>query len=141
MTRPTWVQQVYGYAVCLVAIITFLITASNTVDAVFLNMNPLQASEGRYGTDEQLTSFEGFRARAMEPRGTRVAPDGKQAPMDTMSTAELRRSFEALRADRRDKLSFEAKQRMVKHGLLLLLSAVLFGWHWRWLRQRGEASA
>jgi hypothetical protein len=66
----------------------------------------------------------------------RMTPDGKQVPNDTVSTAELRRIFDALRADRIEKLSFEAKQRMVKHGLLLLLSAALFAWHWRWLRQQ-----
>jgi hypothetical protein len=61
--------------------------------------------------------------------------------MDTLSTVELKRTFDALRSDRIERLSFEAKQRLVKHGLLILLSIGLFAWHWRWLRQRGADAA
>lgn len=138
MSRPTWVQQVYGYAVCLVAIVTFLIATSNIVDAAFLRMNPLQASEQRYGPEENLTSFEGYRARRNEMR-TRGTPEGKVVPGDTLSTAELRRTYDVLRSDRAERLSYEAAQRLVKHGLLLALSVMLFATHWRWLRSRADA--
>ncbi len=140
MTKPSWIQQVYGYAVCLVAIITMLVSSSNLVDAVFLRMNPIQASENRYGPDENLTSFEGFRFRRNEMRGQRMGPDTKLVPGDTVSTAELRRVFDALRADRVERMRYEANQRLVKHGLLILISIVLFGTHWRWLRNYRDSS-
>lgn len=140
MNKPSWIQQVYGYAVCLVSIVTFLIGSSNLVDAAFLRMNPIQASEQRYGPDENLTSFEGFRARRYEVRQTRMGPEPRPATADTMSTVELRRVFDALRADRIQRLSYEANQRLVKHGLLLVLSAILFATHWRWLRSRAGST-
>lgn len=141
MTKPSWIQQVYGYAVCLVAIITMLVSSSNLVDAVFLRMNPIQASEQRYGPDENLTSFEGFRFRRNEMRGARTMPDPKIPAMaDTVSTAELRRVYDALRADRIQRMGYEANQRLVKHGLLIIISVVLFGTHWRWLRNYRDPS-
>lgn len=139
MTKPSWIQQVYGYAVCLVAIVTMLVSASNLVDAVFLRMNPIQASEQRYGPDENLTSFEGFRFRRNEMRSSRMAPEPKGgAVADTVPTAELRRVYDALRADRVERMGYEANQRLVKHGLLILLSIALFATHWQWLRSRSE---
>lgn len=136
MERPSWVQQVYGYAVCLVAIITFLVAISNFVEAALERTNPLQA-QSRYGYGgEALTSFEAYRAtRGERPmRPTRTDPARPPSPGDTLTTAELRAEYEALRADRAARVTFESTKRMVKDGLLVVLALVLFATHWRWLR-------
>jgi hypothetical protein len=141
MKRPTWIQQVYGYAVCLVAIITFLVSAGRVVDAVFMKLDPVRGAEERYGpSDAPLTSFEAFRAKTNEARLV-PSPEGGKQPLstDTLPTAELRRRYEALRADRIERVSYEANKQLVGRCLLLLLSAALFVTHWRWLRSREHA--
>jgi len=148
MERPAWIPQVYGYAICLVAVITGLISVSNFVEAGFARADPLRSGDGRFGfVDGSLTSFEAFQATAAERRGQPAprmvtGPDGRPVsatPADTPSTEELRRRYEALRADRIARVSYDATERLVKNGLLIVLAAALFATHWRWLRRRAGA--
>jgi uncharacterized membrane protein YidH (DUF202 family) len=143
--RPSRVQQLYGYAVCLIAIVTLLIALSNLVEAAFDRADPLQAGAGRYGHPEvSLTSFEAF--RATQPQQPTQPPDrvaGATAPgpdqpstarADTLTTAELRARYEALRADRVARVSFDATRTLVGAALLAVVALGLFVGHWRWLR-------
>ena len=137
MPRPTWIAPLYGYLVCVIAVITFLVNASGFVDAAFDRANPLAGrnSFGPFGGS--LTSFEAFRATydvndRMRP-GT--APATSAAAGDTLTTEQLRARYEALRADRIATTSYQSLQRLVKNGLLILLSAVLFWTHWTWVRR------
>jgi hypothetical protein len=138
--RPVRVPQIYGYAICLVAVITGLISVSNFVEAAFARMDPLRSQDSRFGFVEgSLTSFEAYRATT-GGRGQAAGPVGpsRAAPADTLSTEELRRRYEALRADRIARVSYDATQRLVKHGLLLVLALLLFATHWRWLQRRAR---
>jgi hypothetical protein len=141
MNRPAWIAPLYGYLVCVVAVITFLISVSAFVDAVFERAYPLQARGGAYGRmGQSLTSFEAFRASEADRRRmeTRAAPP---APSDTPSTAELRTRYATLRAERIELGRFGASQRLAKFGLLILFAIGLFVLHWRWLRGLKDSSA
>jgi hypothetical protein len=134
--RPSLVQQFYGYGVCLIAIVTILVSASTFVEALFDRAEPLQAA-GRYGFEGSLTSFESYRATQLQREGppSRAVPDGTQpARGDTLTTAEQRARYEALRADHMARVSFDSMRRLVRSGLLMLIAAALFTAHWRWLR-------
>ena len=144
-TRPdrvSRVQQFYGYAVCLIAIVTFLVSASGFVDAVFDRAAPLQAGVRPYGFPEaSLTSFEAFQATYRRPGSTDVDMvaygPGAAPPVPgraATSPSELRAQYEALRADRIAHVTFSSTQRLVRNGLLVLLALALFVTHWRWLR-------
>lgn len=133
MERPTWIAQAYGYLVCLIAVVTLLITLHGLIDAGFRMASPLEAE---FGYDPMLASFEGFRATRAE-RPIRVPPD-TMAPPPT--EAELRREYESLRAARLAQTRFQARRSVTTNGLLLVTALVLFGVHWRWLR-RGERMA
>jgi hypothetical protein len=142
MSRPSWIAPLYGYVVCVVAVITFLISASSMVDAAFARTYPLQSREGLYGPmGQSLSSFESFRASDRDRSRMEPRPAGASSPADTLSTAELRVRYEALRAERMEQVRFWGTQRLVKHGLLILLAAALFTLHWRWLRGQREAGA
>lgn len=141
MPRPPWIAPLYGYVVCIVAVITFLVSVMGLVDAIFERANPLYGRGGAYGPmGQSLTSFESFRASQRER--TRTEPPGSQrAASDTPSTAELRQHYETLRAERIEQGRFQATQRLVKHGLLMLAAVILFVTHWRWLRGQREAES
>jgi len=138
MTRYSWIAPAYGYLVCLVAVITLLVNLSGIIDAAFDRSNPLQGRGGAFGpTGASLTSFEAFQATYNERERMATRPNAAQVP-DTLTTAQMRARYDALRADKIAQMSFNASQRLVKHGLLILVAVVLFFWHWRWLRtQRG----
>jgi len=139
MNRYSWIAPSYGYLVCLVAVITFLVNVSGFVDAMFERANPLRARGGFSGPGgESYTSFEAYRASINRERNPRA--DSARQP-DTLATQELRSRYETLRADRIEQNKFDAAEKMVKNGLLILLAAVLFATHWIWLRRQREPDA
>ena len=143
MSRLSWIAPLYGYLVCVIAVITFLVNVSGFIDASFDRMNPLASgrSYGPYGGS--LSSFESFRATYDGARPTRIAPSegGPAARADSLSETELRRRYEALRADQLVQATHQSTQRLVKHGLLLLVALVLFATHWMWARRQRDAIA
>lgn len=138
--RTSWVAPVYGYTVCLVAVITFLIAAASFVDAVFHRSAPLQQAD-RYSTGGgSLTSFEAFRATYTEGYRPR-APGDTSRSRDTLTTAQLRDRYDALRADVIARESYRGTKELVKNGLLMLVAIALFATHWTWLRRRDSSAA
>lgn len=145
MDRPHRFSQLYGYAVCLTAVIVGLISGNNTIEALFDLSDPAHASWG--GRDVPPT-FEEFRAeqrqnmrsdaRAMEPvQSGRPA----ESAMSTMTDDEMRRIYDAKRTDMIATQTFHARRSLASSVLLLLASIALFVWHWRWLRGfRDESS-
>ncbi len=125
--KPNRIPQIYGYTVCLIAVVAFLISINGIVDATFTLANPLH---GQYGGHEGLTSFESYEASRVE----RTAPE--RVPADTTSSETRRRRFEALRADRIDANRLQAWRRLVGNGLTMVIAIALFAWHWTWLRAR-----
>lgn len=59
MEKASRVPQVYGYTVCVIAVVTFLICATVIVNNVFDLANPIQAG---YGLESSLSSFEAYQA-------------------------------------------------------------------------------
>jgi hypothetical protein len=136
------IAQIYGYAVCLIAIVTLLIVGSSFVDAAFDLASPLRSQSYRYGPwDGNLTSFETFRATYQRDRVAMTVAPGPDGPVpvqptDTLTTAQLRERYELLRAERLASVRYGAAQQLVKNGLMILLAIVLFATHWRWVRTR-----
>jgi hypothetical protein len=122
--------QWYGYAVCLTAVITGLICISNLIDHAFNLASPL-ASDYAEGS---LRSFEAYKAT----REQRMAPPDQRQPADTLSEESLRSRYAALRADRSAERRFRATKGLVTSLVLLIVAAVLFTTHWRWLRRVPE---
>ena len=125
--QPNRVAQLYGYAVCLIAIVLALTTTASLVNAAFDRANPLQ-TEGYYGVS--FTSYEAYRATQLREGGPRPV----EAPVDTTSEATHRARYDALVADRLAASRYRTSKTMVTSGALLLLSVVLFLVHWRWVR-------
>ena len=137
MERPSRVAQLYGYTVCLIALVTLLITVPNLIDTFFRLSDPLRA-QSQYG-EPALSSFDAYKAtydRSQIPR------DAQASPAPRPSDEELRRQYEALRADRIATNTFEGRRSLISQLLLLGLAVGLFYGHWRWLRrQTAEAVA
>lgn len=90
MSRFSWIAPLYGYVVCVIGVVTFLINVSGFVDATFERSNPL-AGRGAYGPyGGSLTSFETFRATYDQSRPMRTQPPS--SPSDTLTTQQMRES-------------------------------------------------
>jgi hypothetical protein len=128
--KPNRIAQLYGYTVCLIALIVSLISVSSILDAAFERANPLQA-EISFGA--ALTSFEAYRATYRRER--EVFDRTGSAQPDTVSEATLRRRYDALVADRLASVRYRTSKTFTTHGVLLLICLGLFVFHWRWVRR------
>ncbi len=128
METARWIKQIYGYLVCLVAVVTVLVSARGLVEAGMDLSNPMYA-QSRFGPPV-TTSFEAYLATYRE----RPSPPGADA--DTASVETLRARWEALREDQVRSVRYDATRSLATSGLLILLSALLFGFHWRWLQRQ-----
>ena len=86
-----------------------------------------------------MSSFESFRTTYDMSRRMGVDP-GQRTALDSVPEPELRRRFEALRTDRIERNTVEARRSLIMSTLSLLIPAVLFTLHWRWLRRLGGAA-
>jgi hypothetical protein len=135
--RPERVPQLYGYTVCLVTLIWALVSAVAIIDASLTLNAPLYRGDRMYGGFEpSVSSFEAFRTTYDMSRRM-MTRDPDSAKLDTIPEPELRRRFDALRADRMERNSVEARRSLITSTLSLLLAAALFAFHWRWLRRVG----
>jgi hypothetical protein len=136
------IGQVYGYAVCLITVIVMLIAIKQVVDAAIDLSDPIRAEGSRMG--RTLTNFEVYKVEARSQAVARaqigqippnVAP-AKRAADSTSSDAELRLLYDAERETAIGNARFRAVRSLVGNLLLIVLAGVLFGIHWRWLKQR-----
>jgi hypothetical protein len=141
------IAQAYGYAVCFITVIVMLIALKQVVDAAIDLSDPIRAEGSRTG--RTLTNFDVYKVEARRqaiaraevgPTPATVAPS-KGAVDTTSSDAELRRLYDAERETAIGNARFRATRSLVGNLLLILLAAVLFAIHWRWLRQRDSLPA
>jgi hypothetical protein len=133
------ISQVYGYAVCLITVITMLIAIKQVVDAAFDLSDPIRADGGGYGrTGRPITNFELYKmeARQQASMGNRPQPAVKVAADSALSDADLKRMYDAEREAAIGNARFRAIRSLVGNLLLIVLAGALFGIHWRWLRAR-----
>ncbi len=125
------VAKFYGYAVCLITVITFLITVSNLVSSFFDLSDPLYAKS--YLTrDKSLASLEVYKMDIL--KSTRTAgEDGEPAYIPDDET--IRGMFEASKEERIATVSLGARRSMTVNGMLVLLSIAIFAFHWIWMRR------
>jgi hypothetical protein len=134
--RPNRVPLLYGYTVCLVALITMLLTVPTLVDNLFTLANPAHG-DTRFGFGASLGSFEAYKATQRQRPTLAEAVAGREAPPEgPVTDEELRKQYEALRADQIASNLFDARRSLVRNGLLLVLALGLFVGHWRWLRRQ-----
>jgi len=127
------IAQIYGYLVCLIAVVTFLISLNSAVGAAIDLADPVHSAS--YRGDPRLASFDVYRVE-MAQRGAIPAPAG--APEAARpDSAQLRAAYEAAREDLISSVRFRAIREAVTGGLLVLVSAALFVAHWAWLRRLG----
>ncbi len=133
------IAHVYGYAVCLTAIIVMFFAIKQIIDAAINLSNPLRADVGGYSRmGLPLTDFELYRVEARHRPRFPMYP-GATAPVvepaDT-AEAELRHLYDAERAAAIDSGRFHAIRSLVANLLLIIFAGLVFGVHWRWLKQR-----
>ncbi len=147
------VGQIYGYFICLTAIILFLTSVQSIVGSLVDLGNP------KYAADLAGSSLESFEKYKMNVLNSLYAPKEKEAerekgtanaePAETAKAAApsyipddtgLRAMYEAEKTTRFASARHVEMRRIVENGLMGLLSVGLFVIHWLWLRKRPRAT-
>src|SRR5215469_4142004 len=88
MEQPSRVGQLYGYTVCLIAVLIGVFTIGSILEKVVTLASPGAALEGDY-SQPSLTSFEAYRATRDRGRWMNPNAAATAASSDTVSTTEL----------------------------------------------------
>lgn len=137
MDKPQRMPQVYGYLVCLVAVITVLICASTLVYAILDLGDPIHAGYTPAGTPS-LASFDNYKMDILKS----VPKEGESAKAAYLPDDQtLRAMYEAAKDDKIQRVRHEANRTIVIDSILIAICIVLFATHWRWMRKLSRAEA
>lgn len=128
MEKKSKAPLVYGYAVCLVAVITFLISIAGIIFAVMDMGDPIYAGN-RYNKPS-IASFENYKMDMLKSQSDKETwvPDN----------ATLRSMFEAEMTDHIKRVKHDSLRNIYLNGSLIIICIVLFFTHWRWMRKLGK---
>jgi len=132
------VPQLYGYTVCLVAVLVGLASLKSGIDGILTLAEPTYATGTPWATwaEPSVTSFEAFRVTYDRAREMTAGPNAPRP--EPVAESELRRRYEALRGDRTARTLVSARRSLATSSLLFFVSVVLFSVHWRWLARRAR---
>jgi len=132
MEKQNKIPMVYGYAVCLVTVITVIIAVASFVNAVIDLGDPLYA-ERNYTKAPSLASFDNYKMD--------IYSSSEKEKAFTPDDETLRSMYEAAKADKIRSVKHRANRTMVVNGLLVILCAAAFVFHWRWMRKLRKTGA
>jgi hypothetical protein len=131
MARSNRIQQIYGYLVCLIAIITLLIAVSSLIGAIFDLNRPTQADRGMM---MGYMTYDAFRSQQIN--------EAKNAPRDTTATgatlpadSTIERRYKEAKAAQQSYDHWQAVKSIVTSSIMIIVALILFIIHWRWLRR------
>jgi hypothetical protein len=131
--KSTIIQMIYGYAICLVAVITFLIAITSLVQAVMDLTDPIHAYRS-YGRDlPNLSSFENYKLGVMKSTDTEQ--------FSHFDDETLKLMYNADKADALAKVRHNSNKTILVDSLLLVITIILFAAHWIWLSKLRKKSA
>ena len=123
MEKKTKIPQVYGYAVCIVAIITMLISVADLINSVIDASDPLYT----WGDDQRLSSYENFKMDALK--------SGKNEASYVPDDATIRTMYEDAKNHKIRRVKHQTTKSIIVSSILIVLSLTLFITHWRWMRK------
>ena len=133
MEKQHKIAHIYGYAVCLVTVITFLISITSLVNAIIDRGDPLHVGGFSRSGTPSLASFENYKMDVLK------SPEKESAYVPDDQT--LRGMYEASKADKIQSVQHRTRRSIIVDSILIALCAVLFSTHWRWMRKIVRAEA
>ena len=123
--------QVYAYTICLVAVITFLISVTNLVNAIIDIRDPLY-SGSNFGGTPNIASYDIYKMDILkslpkleESKGINFATDERT----------LKAMYDAEKAHKVQSVIHNSQRAITIGILLILIASMLFIGHWRWIQK------
>ncbi len=126
MEKSKLIPTIYGYAICLVAVITFLIATTSLVNSIIDNSDPMHSGY-RCSNMPSLASFENYKMDVLN------SSDKEQAFVPDEQT--LIAMYEAAKTDKIQSAQHQTLRTIVVSSFIIVLCFVFFIFHWRWMRK------
>ncbi len=125
MEKQSRIPLIYGYAVCLVTVFTFLISLTSLVNNIIDLSDPLHAERGF----ERLASFEIYKMDIIKS----LPKEGESSalPDDQM----LHAMYEDSKTEAIQSVLHRVRRSIIVESLLIILCVVFFSTHWMWMRK------
>ncbi len=123
------VAQIYGYSVCLVAVITFLITTTTLVTALIDLGDPLHSG---WNPTPSIVSFDNYKSDVLKTY-QRESENSKAVYIPTDQT--LHSMYEAARNDKILTSTHQSRKSIMISSLIILICLTLFFTHWKWMKK------
>jgi hypothetical protein len=131
MEKTHRVAQIYGYLVCLVAVITFLISISQLVNSLIDLGDPIHAGWTPESAPS-LASYENYKMDILKSTSkTGEAATAAYVPDEQT----LHVMYQAARDNKIQLEKHRAVRSIIINGLLVVICVVLFTTHWMWMRK------
>ena len=127
------IQMVYGYAVCIVAVITFLISLTSMVHAIIDLTDPISAYRTYGGNSASLASFDNFKVDVI------TATDPEHGL--ELDDATLKSMYDAAKNDAISKMKHQSIRSLIISSIVILICILLFTTHWMWMRRLSKKTA
>ena len=138
MAKQNLIVQIYGYLVCLVAVITVLISVGMLVNSLIDLGDPLTAGRSSWGGREpNLASFESYKMDIIKAQNNQPESGGQSYLPDDQT---LRAMYEAAKSDIIKLAKFRALRNIYSGIILIIICLVLFFTHWRWMNRLVRAA-
>jgi len=130
MEKQNKAPLIYGYAVCLVAVITFIICVAGLVNAVMDLSDPLHA-EREFNKSPSLASFENYKMDLL------TSSDKEQSFVPDDET--LNAMYISAKEDKIQSVKHRKVRDIMVNSLLILICVVLFITHCRCMMRLNKA--
>ena len=124
MEKQHRIAHIYGYAVCFVTVIVFLISMTSLVNAIIDSGDPLHVG---YGGSPSLASFENYKMDVLKS----VETESDYVP-DLQTLGAM---YEAAKADKIQSVQHRTRRSIIVDSIVLALCIVFFSTHWMWMRR------
>jgi hypothetical protein len=133
MEKPHRMAQIYGYIVCLVAVITFIICLANIIPAILDLGDPMHAgSVFSMQGSPSLASFENYKMDILKSS----SKEGEQKDQAYVPDDQTIRSmFEAAKSDKIQTARHQSIRTITVSSIIILVSIALFITHWMWMKK------
>ena len=123
--------QIYGYTVCIVAVIAFLISVTTLVNAIIDLQDPIHGGM-LFTQGPSLASFENYKMDILKSlQKGNESSKASYVPDDQT----FRAMYEAARTDKIQSVKHQSNKSIIVGSLLILICVILFMSHWRWVRK------
>lgn len=138
MSKQHILSQIYGYTICLVTLLTFVFSIPSFVESLF-DLSDITHSSS-YST--KFISFQNYRSDYItaQKEGCTCEQGSKdKIKVNMPDEKSLQEMYETEKADELARTSFQTKRRFYMRLILMIVAAILFFFHWKWVRKFSTA--